>query len=90
MFMYIYNKKKHTTGVITGNASQNRLAVVYDDYSPKYDYIKLKGKRKVNCVQISEADWKWITGARSKMWKRNKTAWDKYQIQRAQKIIASL
>lgn len=43
-----------------------------------------------NAKKISEADYKWIAGAASKKWKRNKTVWDLYQISRAQKIIAAL
>jgi hypothetical protein len=44
----------------------------------------------LNAKVISESDYKWIAGAESKKWKRNKTQWDMYQISRAHKIVAAL
>ena len=82
--LYVYHTKKKMAARGLSKQSQNRWYIQFTDGS------KMQVTPGMNAKVISEADYKWIAGAESKKWKRNKTQWDKYQISRAQKIVAAL
>lgn len=81
---YVYHMKRRMSGRLISKTTQNRYLCLFSDGS------KLQVVPGLNAKIISEADWKWISGAESKKWKHNKTQWDKYQTSRAQKIISAL
>ncbi len=82
--IYLYHTKKKMAARGLSKESQGRW------YIQLTDGTKLQVTPGRYAKVISEADYKWIAGAESKKWKRNKSTWDKYQTSRAQKIIASL
>jgi hypothetical protein len=82
--LYLYHKVRKMAAVLLNSQRCGKWYVEFTDGSKMQvvpgRYAKI----------ISEEDYKWIAGAASKKWKRNKSNWDMYQIQRAQKIVASL
>lgn len=82
--IYLYHKTKKMAARGLKKHSQGRWYVQFTDGS------KLQVTPGRFAKVISEADYKWIAGAETKKWKRNKSQWDKYQTSRAQKIIAAL
>lgn len=82
--IYIYSKKKKMSGRGLSQNSDGRWYVQFADGSKMQVTIGRCSKA------ISESDYKWISGAESKRWKRNKTAWDNYQTSRAHRIIQEL
>ena len=82
--IYLYHTKKKMAARGLSKQSQGRWYIQFTNGT------KMQVTPGLNAKIISESDYKWIAGAESKKWKRNKTQWDRYQISRAHKIVASL
>lgn len=82
--LYVYHIKKRMAARGLSKHRDNRWYIQFTDGS------KTQVMPGLNAKIISEADYKLIASAESKMSKPNKTQWDKYQISRAQKIVAAL
>ena len=82
--LYVYHTKKKMAARGLSKQSQGRWYIQFTDGT------KMQVTPGLNAKIISEEDYKWIAGAESKKWKRNKSQWDNYQIARAHRIVASI
>jgi hypothetical protein len=86
--LYVYHKKKK---MAAKGLNKQGCGCWYVEFTDGTRMQCMPSERSNSYAKvISEEDYKWIAGAESKKWKRNKSAWDKYQIERAHRIVAAL
>ena len=86
--LYVYHKKKKMAARAISKQSGGIWYIQFTD-GTKMQCMPSKRSNAFAKV-ISESDYKWIVGAETKKWKRNKSQWDNYQIARAKRSVEAL